>query len=132
MLSSLVVLEFASVLAGPSAGMFLAELGATVIKIENPKTSGDITRSWKLPEENPQNDVSAYFSSANWGKKSVAIDISLPEGRDIAYQLIGKADIIIVSYKPGDAEKLGMDFEKVKSINPSITGVEQVSFPGFY
>jgi len=70
-LSGLRVLELASVLAGPSVGMFLAELGAEVTKIENPQTQGDVTRHWKQKNEDSEWDYSAYFASVNWGKKHV-------------------------------------------------------------
>ena len=70
--SKLKVIELASVLAGPSVGMFFAEMGANVIKIENKKTNGDVTRNWILPNEKPE-DVSAYFSSINWGKEHLFI-----------------------------------------------------------
>lgn len=120
MFSELLVIELASVLAGPSAGMFLAELGANVIKIENPNTKGDITRSWKHPKESSDSDITAYFSCANWGKYSVGLDITTKEGHELIHKLLEKADIVIVSYKPGDAEKLGMDYTSVKSINSSI------------
>jgi crotonobetainyl-CoA:carnitine CoA-transferase CaiB-like acyl-CoA transferase len=69
------VLELANVLAGPSVGVALAELGATVIKVENLLTKGDVTRTWKLPSEDKDTDISGYFSSVNWGKKSVSIDL---------------------------------------------------------
>ena len=72
MLDDLLVLELASVLAGPSVGQFFAELGATVIKVENPRTDGDVTRRWKAPgggtEEAPD-DRSAYFCCCNHGKQ---------------------------------------------------------------
>jgi crotonobetainyl-CoA:carnitine CoA-transferase CaiB-like acyl-CoA transferase len=67
-LGELVVLELSSVLAGPAVGMFFAELGARVIKVENPALGGDTTRKWKLLSEDPDTDISAYFSSVNWGK----------------------------------------------------------------
>lgn len=111
------VLELASVLAGPSIGMFLAELGAEVIKVENLLTDGDVTRKWKLPTESPETDISGYFSSVNWGKKSLAVDISRCEGLDIIYKLASGSDIILVSYKPGDAEKLKVDYETFSKIN---------------
>ena len=119
MLSGLKVIELASVLAGPSVGQFFAELGAEVIKIENPKTNGDVTRSWKLPIEG-ESDISAYFSSVNWGKKSVSLDVSEHEGKNAVYELIKEADIAIVSYKPGDDEKLGMDYLTLSAINPKL------------
>ena len=113
------VIELASVLAGPSVGQFFAELGAEVIKVENPKTGGDVTRSWYLPAEE-RGSVSAYFSCVNWGKKSVMLDITEPMQREQLYRLIQDADIVISSYKPGDDEKLGVDYEYVRKINPAI------------
>lgn len=114
------VLELASVLAGPSIGMFLAELGADVIKVENLVTNGDVTRKWKLPAEDPSGDISGYFSSVNWGKKSVAIDIATCEGLGLVHRLTRECDIILASYKPGDAEKLKVDFSTLSSLNPGI------------
>ncbi|MDN4166967.1 CaiB/BaiF CoA-transferase family protein [Cytophagales bacterium LB-30] len=109
-LNGLKVLELASVLAGPSVGQFLAECGAEVIKVENPGTTGDVTRSWKLSTENPENSVSAYFSSVNWGKKSLALDITQAEGYKVLLQLVAWADVVLASYKPGDDIKLGVDY----------------------
>jgi crotonobetainyl-CoA:carnitine CoA-transferase CaiB-like acyl-CoA transferase len=116
MLNDLKVLELASVLAGPSVGQFFAELGAEVIKIENLKTAGDVTRTWKGAGEQTD-DRSAYFCSVNWGKKSVAVDLSTQEGHDIVQKIAAKSDIVISSYKPGDAEKLGVTYEKLKTKN---------------
>ena len=63
------IIELASVLAGPSVGMFFAELGADVIKVENKLTGGDVTRFWKLPTESPDNSISAYYASVNYKKE---------------------------------------------------------------
>jgi crotonobetainyl-CoA:carnitine CoA-transferase CaiB-like acyl-CoA transferase len=119
MFEGLKVLELASVLAGPSVGQFFAELGAEVIKVENPKTNGDVTRGWKLATESPE-ETSAYFSAINWGKKSIGIDVSKEEGRKLIYQIIEQVDIVLVSYKPGDAEKLGMDYQTLSNHNSKI------------
>lgn len=119
MLKDLKVLELASVLAGPSVGQFFAELGAEVIKIENLKTGGDITRTWKGAGEQTD-DRSAYFCSVNWGKKSVAVDLNTKEGQAIVQKLASKSDIIIASYKPGDAEKLGVSYEQLKTNNEQL------------
>lgn len=113
------VLELASVLAGPSVGQFFAELGADVIKVENLKTGGDVTRSWKIAGETTD-DRSAYFCSVNWGKRSIAIDLTTLEGKSIVQKLSEKSDIIIASYKPGDAEKLGVDYQTVSKRNPTL------------
>ncbi len=119
MFSDLKVLELASVLAGPSVGQFFAELGAEVIKVENPATGGDVTRSWKLAGEQTD-DRSAYFCSVNWGKKSVALDLGNSHDRDVVYKLVKQSDIVIASYKPGDAEKLGVDYETLSAMNSRV------------
>jgi len=113
------VLELASVLAGPSVGQFFAELGADVIKVENLKTGGDVTRTWKIPGEK-EGDLSAYFCSVNWGKKSLAIDLSNADGRKIVHMLSAQTDVIITSYKPGDAEKLGVDYKTLAGLNAKL------------
>src|SRR6186997_2011490 len=105
MFHGLKVLELASVLAGPSVGQFFAELGAEVIKVENTKTDGDVTRCWKSHGEDTD-DRSAYFCAVNWGKKSVALDLSSDSGRATVHRLAKRSDVVIASYKPGDAEKL--------------------------
>jgi crotonobetainyl-CoA:carnitine CoA-transferase CaiB-like acyl-CoA transferase len=119
-LKDLKVLELASVLAGPSVGMFFAELGATVYKIENVTTQGDVTRKWKLPSESSETDISGYFSCVNWGKSSFAIDLCEPEGLEIIYELVSVCDIVLVSYKPGDAEKLKVDYHTIKKYNEKV------------
>jgi len=116
----LLVLELASVLAGPSVGQFFAELGATVIKVENAATQGDVTRTWKMRTEDPATDVSAYFSAANWGKQAVALDITRPVALQALHRLAARADIVIASYKPGDAEKLQVDYGTLCQINPRL------------
>ncbi len=119
MLSGLKVLELASVLAGPSVGQFFAELGAEVIKVENPRTGGDVTRSWRTEGEKTD-DRSAYFCACNWGKKSVLLDLAEASGKQVVLKLAAQSDIIIASYKPGDAVKLGVDYDQVKAVKPGI------------
>lgn len=119
MFKELKVLELASVLAGPSVGQFFAELGAEVIKVENSKTGGDVTRTWKSAGEQTD-DRSAYFCSVNWGKKSIALDLTSIEGKHIVQQLAAQSDIVIASYKPGDAEKLGVAYEQLITINQNL------------
>jgi crotonobetainyl-CoA:carnitine CoA-transferase CaiB-like acyl-CoA transferase len=118
-LSSLKVLELASVLAGPAVGQFFAELGAEVIKVENERAGGDVTRTWRSPGEKTD-DRSAYFTCVNWGKKSVAADLSDPRGQEILLKLAASADIVITSFKPGDAEKLGTDYESLRKVNSAL------------
>lgn len=119
MFSKLKVLELASVLAGPSVGQFFAELGAEVIKVENLSTGGDVTRTWKGSGEQTD-DRSAYFCSVNWGKKSIAIDLGSPEGKEIVHKLAVKSDVVIASYKPGDAEKLGVSYQQLSTFNKQL------------
>jgi crotonobetainyl-CoA:carnitine CoA-transferase CaiB-like acyl-CoA transferase len=118
-LNDLIVLELASVLAGPGVGQFFAELGAEVIKVENPSTGGDVTRGWRLADE-ATDDRSAYFCSVNWGKKSIALDLNHPEGREIVLMLARKAHIVLASFKPGDAEKLGVDYQTLSKEKPGL------------
>jgi crotonobetainyl-CoA:carnitine CoA-transferase CaiB-like acyl-CoA transferase len=80
------VVELASVLAGPSVGMFFAELGARVIKIENKETNGDVTRNWIVKGENPETRVSAYFASINFNKEYLFLNLSNIDYRTIAIE----------------------------------------------
>ena len=116
--SDLKVIELAGVLAGPSAGLFFAELGAHVIKIENPKTNGDVTRSWKLQSENKEDKTSAYYWSVNAGKEILFLDLTINEDLQTFYDLIKTADILISNYKLGDDNKLKVDYSTLKTINP--------------
>lgn len=114
------VIELASVLAGPSVGHFFAELGARVIKIENPKTNGDVTRSWKLKNENPQDEGSAYFWSVNNLKEFLFLDITKEKDLNQLYELCKDADIIITNFKASDDEKLKVDYKIISTLNPKI------------
>jgi crotonobetainyl-CoA:carnitine CoA-transferase CaiB-like acyl-CoA transferase len=118
-LSGIKVLELASVLAGPAVGQFFAEAGADVIKVENIRAGGDVTRTWKVAGEQTD-DRSAYFCSINWGKRSIAVDLNTTDGQDIVLKLAGLSDIVIASYKPGDAAKLKVDYESLRAINPEL------------
>ncbi|WP_232798235.1 CaiB/BaiF CoA transferase family protein [Salinibacter altiplanensis] len=122
MLDDLVVLELASVLAGPSVGQFFAELGATVLKVENPRTDGDVTRQWHAPnvEGNGREDRSAYFCCCNHGKQSIALDLSTEAGRTLLHELAEDADVVLASYRPGTAEALGADYETLSSLSPDL------------
>ncbi|WP_051203664.1 CaiB/BaiF CoA transferase family protein [Hugenholtzia roseola] len=114
------VIELASVLAGPSVGQFFAEGGAQVLKIENTTAGGDVTRSWKLPNEDKNSTISAYFSAANWGKVSLSLDLTQSSERKQFYSLLPQTDIVIASYKWGDAAKLGVDYDTLSKLNPAL------------
>ena len=108
-LSHIRVLDMSRILAGPWAAQTLADLGAEVIKIERPGT-GDDTRTWGPPfikdTEGNETQESAYFISTNRGKKSVALDISKPEGQAVLKKLAAKSDILIENYKVGGAGRV--------------------------
>jgi crotonobetainyl-CoA:carnitine CoA-transferase CaiB-like acyl-CoA transferase len=121
--SGLRILELASVLAGPQVGQFFAELGAEVLKIESP--AGDVTRTWKTTAEMAASttgdaSVSAYFAASNWGKKSLVLDLTSTPGQAELHRLAATADIILASYKPGDAEKLRADYAALSTKNPRL------------
>jgi crotonobetainyl-CoA:carnitine CoA-transferase CaiB-like acyl-CoA transferase len=114
------VVELANVLAGPAVGLFFAELGAEVIKIENKLTNGDVTRSWKLPSEEASATTSAYYASVNWNKKTVFVNLNEAADKEKVMTHIRDADIVISNYKPGDDVKLEMDYNSLKKINPQL------------
>lgn len=126
------VVELARILAGPWAGQMLADLGADVIKVENPE-GGDDTRKWGPPfvtGADGENLSAAYYHSCNRGKRSAAIDFSTPEGAEAVRRLAAGADVLIENFKLGGLKKYGLDYESLKAVNPrliycSITGFGQ-------
>lgn len=119
-LSDLLVIETAGVLAGPAVGMFFAELGARVVKVENKPSGGDVTRSWKLPAEDPASPVSAYFSSVNWGKEHLFLDLKDAGDRETFDGLLAQADLLISNHLDTDAQKLGLTKERLRALNPKL------------
>ncbi len=113
-LNNIRVLDLSRVLAGPLAASILADLGAEVIKVERPG-SGDETRGWGPPFAGGE---AAYFMSANRGKKSITLDIL--RGKNVLHKLIEKSDILLHNFLPDSQKKLGLTYEEVKKINPSI------------
>lgn len=127
-LSELTVIEVASVLAGPAVGMYFAEKGAKVIKVENKTTGGDVTRSWKLPKEDKKSPISAYFSSVNWHKEYHFLDFKEQTELSKLHELIKSADILITNFKSGDAAKFGLDKNSVAELNNRIILAELSGF----
>ena len=131
-LAGIRVIELARVLAGPWAGQMLADLGADVIKVENPD-GGDDTRQWGPPfveGRDGENLSAAYYHSANRGKRSIVADLRTEEGQEIVRRLVKMADVVIENFKLGGLIKYGLDYESLKRINPkivycSITGFGQ-------
>ncbi len=110
------VLDLSRVLAGPWATMSLADLGATVWKIEN-MDGGDDTRAWSVPS---YKGVSTYFLCANRGKRSVALDLKSKEGLDVVRALAAQCDIVVENFRVGTAERLGVGYEQLRQLNPDI------------
>lgn len=117
-LEGLLVLEFCQFLAGPSAGLKLADLGARVIKIERPKT-GDACRSLSIKNLFVDED-SLLFYTINRNKESYTADLKNPEDLERLKKLISKADVMTHNFRPGVMEKIGLDYENVQKINPKI------------
>jgi glutaryl-CoA transferase len=124
------VLDLSRVLAGPWAGQNLADLGAEVIKVERPG-SGDDSRAfgppWVKDREGRDTKESAYYTSANRGKKSLTLNIAKPEGQRIVRELAKLSDVLIENYKYGDLARYGLGYEDLATINPrlvycSVTG----------
>jgi crotonobetainyl-CoA:carnitine CoA-transferase CaiB-like acyl-CoA transferase len=132
-LSHIRVLDLSRILAGPWASQVLGDLGAEVIKIENPE-GGDDTRHWGppyLPDDNgAATDESAYFMCANRNKRSVCVDMKSADGQAQLRELAKSCDVVIENFKVGGAAKFGLDYESLSAINPrivycSITGFGQ-------
>jgi crotonobetainyl-CoA:carnitine CoA-transferase CaiB-like acyl-CoA transferase len=131
-LAGLRVLELARILAGPWAGQMLADLGADVIKVER-KGAGDDTRAWGPPfvqGADGNNIGSAYFHSANRGKRSIEADFESPDGQRIVQKLAKRSDVLIENFKVGGLAKFGLDYKSLAPENPrliycSVTGFGQ-------
>ena len=119
-LEGITVLEFASYVSGPYAGMMLGDLGAEIIKVEDPK-SGDPFRGWGAA------DYSATFGSVNRNKKSIILDLKSEEGVAAAIALATHADVLIENFRPGTMDRLGLGYDKLSALNSrlvycSVTG----------
>jgi len=123
-LDGVLVADFSRVLAGPLCTVNLADLGATVVKVERPG-AGDDTRSWGPPWSAAS---STYFESVNRSKLSVALDLKDPADHAIALELATRADVLVENYRPGALERHGLGYEQVRSANP---GIIYCSITGF-
>ena len=121
------VLELASVLAGPLAGSFLAEGGATVIKVEHPEL-GDVTRSWRSEGEPKDDPNTAYFAAANTFKKTIKIDLASEHGRRWLEKELSTCDILLQNFKEGDLNKFDLNPEKLAKKFPNLIHVRLVGF----
>lgn len=115
-LAGLRVIDLSTSYAGPTAAMYLADLGADVIKVER-TGSGDDARSWGPPFVE---DVSAWFASANRNKRSVALNLRSPEGMEVLHTLLGSADVLVENFVPSKLERLGLDPASVRERHPRL------------
>ncbi len=122
-LDDIVVLDLSRVLAGPYASMHLADMGARVLKIEEPG-KGDDTRGFGPPFLGPPTVAgrgeSTYFLSVNRGKESIAVDLKHPQGKALIRQLAQKADVVLENFRPGVLEKLGLGAAELRALNPRL------------
>lgn len=131
-LDGLTVLDLSRILAGPTCTQLLGDLGAKVIKIENPRSQGDDTRSWGPPfamgTDGQPTDLSSYFMAANRNKYSVAVDIADADGQATIRAMAAEADVVIENFKPDGLKKYGLDHESLLGLNP---GLVYCSISGF-
>ena len=119
------VLEAASFIAGPYAALLLGKLGADVVKIE-PPVAGDPSRAWAEGGDSP------WFAAHNGGKRSLTLDLRAPGAAPIVASLVRRADVLVENYRPGVAERLGIGYERLRSVNPRLVycGISAVGVTG--
>ena len=115
LLDGIVVLDLGRVLACPYAATMMADMGATVIKIENPKGGDDTRKMGPFVNGN-----SVYYANFNRGKVGVTLNLKEPEGKEIFKEMVKKADVVLENYRPGTMEKLGLGYDVLKEVNPGI------------
>lgn len=122
-LDGLMILDLSRILAGPTCTQLLGDLGATVIKVENPG-NGDDTRAWGPPYvadfDGNRTDLSAYFMAANRNKLSIALDLGSPDGQETVRALAARADVVIENFKPGGLRKFGLDYQTLCRAHPRL------------
>ncbi|MFC4563039.1 CaiB/BaiF CoA transferase family protein [Nocardiopsis mangrovi] len=119
-LTGKVVVDLSRALAGPHAAMLLGDLGARVIKVEQPGT-GDDTRGWGPPFVGPEDDrISTYFLSCNRNKESVELDLKSDDGRALLTRLVRAADVLVENFRPGVLDRLGFSVERLEELNPRL------------
>lgn len=116
------VIDFTRVLAGPTCTRILAELGASVIKVEPP--AGDLSRVGSPTA----NGVAGYFLQLNGGKKNLCIDLNWPEARKIVFDLCAKADVVVENFRPGTMKSFGLDYSRLAEVNPAVVFVSMSGY----
>lgn len=115
-LEGVLVADFSRVLAGPMATALLADLGATIVKVERPG-AGDDTRAWGPPWTET---TSAYFESANRTKRSVTLDLGDPDDLELAHELVRRSDVLVENFRTGTLDRFGLDYETASKTNPGL------------
>ncbi len=120
-LHGLLVIDLTRALAGPHAAMMLGDLGAEVIKVENPQ-GGDDTRGWGPPFVQPEaaDRESTYFLCANRNKKSVTLDLKDDADKRALTELLQRADVLMENFRPGVLDRLGFSHERLEELNPRL------------
>jgi crotonobetainyl-CoA:carnitine CoA-transferase CaiB-like acyl-CoA transferase len=113
------VIDFTRVIAGPLASQILSDMGAEIIKIENPD-GGDDTRKGAGPRAGGPNGESHFFMTYNRGKKSVALDFTKPDGQAVIHRLLAKTDVLLQNFRPGVLNRYGLDYESLKAKYPRL------------
>ncbi len=124
------VIDFTVWFQGPVAAQYLADFGAEVIKVENPK-GGDQGRGVRSMKALPMGDWNQYFLVINRNKKSIAIDLKKPEGQQILYRMVEKSDVFLSNMSPQLLEKMGLSYEKLSEINPKIVYATNTGYGRF-
>ena len=115
-LAGMRVLELAQIMAGPTAGMLLADMGADVIKVEK-LPGGDDSRGYREPRVN---GVSAPFLMMNRNKRGIALNLKHAQGKEILLKMVRDADVLLENYRTGTMEKMGLGYDKLSSVNPGL------------
>ncbi len=115
-LDDIFVLDLSRILSGPFCTMMLGDMGATVVKVE-PPPRGDDTRLWGPPFIN---GISTYFLSINRNKRSIGLNLKSPQGQDVLWKLVDRADVLVENFRPGVLDKLGFGFDAVSARNPRL------------
>lgn len=118
-LRGVVVLDLSRVLAGPYAAQFFADLGATVIKVENP-ADPDVSRGFPPYLKDGEEEFSAYYAQYNRGKKGLTLNLAEDQGKQVLKDLVARADVLVENFRPGTMNKLGVGYEVLKEINPKL------------
>ncbi|WP_136054702.1 CoA transferase [Microbacterium sp. K24] len=118
-LAGVTVIDLSRVLAGPYAAQMLADLGATVIKVENPRDP-DVSRGFPPYLTDGDEEFSAYYAQYNRGKLGMGLDLATPEGKEVLKDLVRNADVLVENFRPGTMEKLGVGYEVLREVNPRL------------